>query len=160
MKFDISISESVLHSGGQIIGASASASVLPENIQDWFPIGLTSLISLLSKGLSRVFSSTTIQKNQFFNPQPSLWANSHIRTWLLEKPLFDYRDHCWQNNVSALLIQSTFVTAFLSRSRLLLISRLQLLSSLMWEPKKIKYATIFIFSHLFAMKWWDWMLWS
>ena len=58
-------------SGGQSIGASASASVLPMNIQGWFPLGLTGLISLLSKGLSRVFSSTTIQRHQFFGTQPS-----------------------------------------------------------------------------------------
>ena len=66
--------------------ASASASVLPMNIQGWFPLGLTGLISLLSKGLSRVFSSTTIRKHQFFGIQPSLWSKSHIHTWLLEKP--------------------------------------------------------------------------
>ena len=71
--------------GGQSIGASASASVLPKNIQDWFPLELTSLISLLSKGLSRVFSNTTVQKHQFFGSQPSLWSNSYIRTWLLGK---------------------------------------------------------------------------
>ena len=72
-------------SGSQSIGTSASASVLPMNIQDWFPLGLTGLISLLSKGLSRVFSST-IQKHQLFNAQPSLWSNSYIHMWLLEKP--------------------------------------------------------------------------
>ena len=71
---------------GQSIGASASASVLPVNIQDWFPLGLTGFISLLSKGLWRVFSSTTVRKHQFFSTQPSLWSNSHICTWLLEKP--------------------------------------------------------------------------
>ena len=65
-------------SGGQSIGASASASVLPMNIQDWFPLGLTGWISLLSKGLPRVFSSTTVWKHQFFGAQPSLWSNSHI----------------------------------------------------------------------------------
>ena len=69
---------------GQIIGASAS--VLPVNIQNWFPLGLTGLISLLSKSLSRVFSSTIVQKHQFFKAQPSLWSNSHIHAWLLEKP--------------------------------------------------------------------------
>ena len=73
-------------SGGQSIGASAS--VLPMNIQDWFPLGLTGLISLQSKGLSRVLSSTTVQKHQFFSAQISLWSNSHIHTWLLEKPLW------------------------------------------------------------------------
>jgi len=73
-------------SGGQNIGTSASASVLLVNIQDWFPLGLTGLISLLSEGLSRVFSSTMIWRQQFFDAQPSLWSNSHIHTWLLEKP--------------------------------------------------------------------------
>ena len=73
-------------SGGQSIDASASTSVLPMNIQKWFPLGLTNLISLLSKGISRVFSSTTVWKYQFFSGQCSLWSNSHIPTWLLEKP--------------------------------------------------------------------------
>ena len=67
-------------SGSQSIGASASASVLPMNIQDWFPLGLTGLIPLLFKRLFTVFSSTTIRKYQFFSTQPSLWSNSHIRT--------------------------------------------------------------------------------
>ena len=71
-------------SAGQSIGASASESVLPVNIQDWFPSGLTGLI-LQSKGLSRVFSNTKVQKHQFFGAQLSLWSNSHIHTWLLEK---------------------------------------------------------------------------
>ena len=69
-------------SGGQKFGASAS--VLPMNIQGWFPLRLTGLISLLFKGLSRVFSSTTVQKHQFFYAQP-LWSNSHICPWLLEE---------------------------------------------------------------------------
>ena len=64
-------------SGGQSIGVSASTSVLKINIQDWFPLELTSLISFQSKGFSRVFSSTTTQKHQFFGAQPSLWSNSH-----------------------------------------------------------------------------------
>jgi len=72
-------------SGSQSIGASASASVLPVNIQGWFPLGLTGLISLQSKGLSRVFSSTPVWKHPFFGAQPSLWSNSHICTSLLEK---------------------------------------------------------------------------
>ena len=66
-------------------GVSASASVLPMNIQDWFPLGLTGLIFFLSKGFSRVLSRTAVQKHQFFGSQPSLWSNSYIRTWLLEK---------------------------------------------------------------------------
>ena len=73
-------------SGGQRIGVSASASVLPMNIQGWFPLGLTGVISLQSKGLSRIFSSTTVQKYQFFSAQLFLWSNSHIHIWLLEKP--------------------------------------------------------------------------
>ena len=77
---------SSLQKSGQSIGVSASASVLPMNIQDWFPLGWTDLISLQSKGLSRVFSNTTVQKDQFFGTQLSLWSNSHIHTWLLEKP--------------------------------------------------------------------------
>ena len=72
--------------GGLSIGGSVSASVLPKNIQDWFPLGLTGLISLQSKGLSRVFSNTTVQKHQFFDVQPSLLSNSHFHTWLMEKP--------------------------------------------------------------------------
>ena len=73
-------------SSGQRIGASALASALPVNIQSWFPSRLTGLISLLSKGLSRVFSSTQFAKNQFFGAQASLWSNSHIHTRLLILP--------------------------------------------------------------------------
>ena len=73
-------------SGGQSIGVSASTSVLPMNTQDWFPLGWTGWISLQSKGLSRVFSNTTVQKHQFFGAQLSSQSKSHIHTWLLEKP--------------------------------------------------------------------------
>ena len=73
-------------SGGQSIGALASASVLPGNIQDWFALGWTGWISFQSKGLPRIFFNTTVQKYQFFSTQHSLWSNSQIRTWLLEKP--------------------------------------------------------------------------
>ena len=73
-------------SGGQNIGVSASTSVLPVNTQDWSPLGWTGWLSLQSKGLSRVFSNTTVQKHQFFGAQLSLQSNSHIHTWLLEKP--------------------------------------------------------------------------
>ena len=72
-------------SGGQSIGASTLASVFPMNIQGWFPLGLSGLI-FLSKGLWRVFTSTTVWKHQFFGLQHSLWSNSHIHTWLLKKP--------------------------------------------------------------------------
>ena len=72
-------------SGGQSIGVSALASVFPMNIQDWFPLRLTGLISLQFQGLSRVFSSTAFQKHQFFDAQPYLRSNSQIHIWLLEK---------------------------------------------------------------------------
>ena len=73
-------------SGGQSIRVSASASVLRMNTQDWFLLGLTGSISLQSKGLSRVFSNTTVQKHQFFSAQLSSQSNSHIHTWPLEEP--------------------------------------------------------------------------
>ena len=73
-------------SGGQSTGVSTSTSVLPMNNQDWSPLGWTGWISLLSKGLSRVFSNTTVQKHQFFGAQLSSQSNSHIHTWPLEKP--------------------------------------------------------------------------
>ena len=73
-------------SGGQSIGVSASTSVPPMNTQDWSSLGWTGWISLQSKGLSRVFSNTTVQKQQFFGAQLSSQSNSHIHTWLLEKP--------------------------------------------------------------------------
>ena len=72
-------------SGVQSIGTLASTSVLPIHIQEWFPLGLTGLIPLQSKGLSRVFCNPTVQKHQFFGSQPSLKSNSHIHIWLLEK---------------------------------------------------------------------------
>ena len=75
-----------LASGGQSTGVSASLQVLPMNIQDWFPLGWTCWISLQFKGLSRVVFNTTVQKHQFFGAQLSLQSNSHIHTWLLEKP--------------------------------------------------------------------------
>ena len=72
-------------SSGQSVGDSTLATVLPKNIQGWLPLGVTDLIFLQSKGFSRVLSSTIIGKHQFFSPQPSLWSNYHISTWLLEK---------------------------------------------------------------------------
>ena len=107
-------------SGSQNIGTSAS--ILLMNVQDWFILlffllffcfdaisffffsiylGLTGFISLQSKGLSRVFSNTTDQKHQFYSTQPSLWSNSHIHTWLLEKSYLWLDEPCWQRNVSA-----------------------------------------------------------
>ena len=73
-------------SGSQSIGVSASAPVLPMNIQGWFSLRLTSLSFSQSKGFLRIFSNTAIRRHQFFSAQPSLWSNSHIHTWLVEKP--------------------------------------------------------------------------
>ena len=109
--------ESPFTSGSQSIGASASTSVPPMNIQDWSPLGWTPWISLQSKGLSRVFSNTTVQKHQFFSAQSSLWSNFHICTWLLEKPyLWLYGPLSAQ---SCLLFNTlcSFVMVFLPRSK-------------------------------------------
>ena len=147
--------ETIFTSGGQSIGASVSASVLPVNIQDWFPLGLTGLISLLSKGLSRVFSSTRIRKHQFFTSQPSLWSNSYIHTWLLGKTIA-LTIWTFVGKVKSLLFNSLsrFVIAFLLRSNCLLILWLQSLSTVILS------VIVSFFLHLFAMKWWDWMPWS
>ena len=97
------------------IGASASASVLPVNIQGWFPLGLTALISMQSKEPSRIFSSTTDWKHQCFGTQPSLWSNSHIHTWLLKKKNITLTILTFVSKVMSLLFNtlSRFVTAFL-----------------------------------------------
>ena len=92
-------------SSGQSVGASASASVLPMNIQDWFSLGLTGWISFLSKELSRILSSTAIQRHQFFGTHPYLWSNTHNRTLLLgnkqqQQHSFDYTELCRQSDVA------------------------------------------------------------
>ena len=110
--------------GGQNIRVSASASLLPMNTQGWFPLGWTGWI-WQSKGLSRVFSNTTVQKHQFFRAQLSLKSNSHIHTWLLEKPQL-WLDRPLLAVMSLLFnILSRWVIAFLPRSKYLLISQLQ-----------------------------------
>ena len=93
--------ESFLHIRCQSIGVSSSASVLPTNIQDWFALGWTGWISLLSKGLSRVFSNTTVQKHQFFGTQLSLWSNSHSYMTTGRNHTNDWMDICQRSNVSA-----------------------------------------------------------
>ena len=113
------------------------------NIQDWFPLGGTGWSSLQSKGLSRVFSDTTVQKHQFLGVHLSLYSNSHIYTWLLEKPQF-WLDRllsakhclCFLNMLSRLVI------TFLPRSNRLLISWLQSPSAVILEPKNIKSDTV------------------
>ena len=121
--------------GGQSIGASAS--VLPMTVHGWFPLGLTALISLLPKGLSKVFSTTTIWKHQFFGAQLSLWSNSHICTWLLEKTIA-LTIQTFVNKVMSLLLNTLSRFApFLLRSKCLLISWLQSQSAVILEPDKM-----------------------
>ena len=91
-------------SGGQSIGSLAVA--LPMNIQDWFPSGLTDLISLQSRGLSRIFSSTTIWKHQFFGAQPSLWSNSHIRPYMTTGKIIALTRRTFVGKVMSLLSRS------------------------------------------------------
>ena len=107
-------------SGGQSTGASASASVLPMNIQDWSPLGWTGWISLQSKGLSRVFCNTTVQKHQFFCAQLSSQSNSHIHTWPLEKTIALTR-WTFVGKVISLLFNMLFrlVITFLLKSKCL-----------------------------------------
>ena len=118
-------------SGGQSIG------VLPVNFQDWFPLRLTGLI-LQSKGLSRVYSNTTIQNHQFFGTQPSLWSNSHIHTREVEIWIA-LAIQTFVGKVMSLLFNtvSRFVIAFLPRNNHLFISWLQSPSAVILEPKKI-----------------------
>ena len=123
-------------------GASASASVLPTNIQNLFPLRLTGLISLWSKGLPGDFSSTTFQRHQFFSILPSLWSSSHNHTWPLGRPNpWYYMDLCWQRILLPFNTLSRFVIAFLSRSNHLLISWLHSPSAVILEPKNRKSVT-------------------
>ena len=136
-------------SGGQSIEVSASA--LPINIHDWFPLGWAGWISLQSKGLSRVFSNTTVQKHQFFGTQLS-------HPYMTTGKIIALTIWTFVGKVMSLLFSmlSRFVIAFLPRSKRLLISWLQSPSAVTLEPQKIKSATLFpLFPHLFSMKWWD-----
>ena len=134
-------------SGGQSVGTWASASVLPMNIHGWYPLGLTSFISLLSKGLSGVFSSTIIWKHQFFGAQPSLWSNSHTHNLATGKTIAVTK-WTFVGKVMSLLFNTLcrFVIFFLPRSKHLLISWLQSLSTGTLEPEKLKSAAMFTFS--------------
>ena len=130
-------------SSGQNIGASASAPILPMNIQGLFPLGLTGLISLQSKGLSRDFFNTTVQNHQFFGAQPSYGPTlTSICNYGKTIALTRQTDLCWQSNILLSNILSRFVTAFLPRSKRLLISWLQSPSAVILEPKKIKFVTV------------------
>ena len=126
-------------SGGQSIGASASASVLPMNIQEWFPLEWTCWMPLQSKGLSRVFTNTTIQRNQIFGAQLSLQSNSHIHTWLLEKNIA-LTGLTFVGKVMSLLFNmlSRLIITFFPRTKCLLISWLQSPSAVILEPPQNK----------------------
>ena len=139
--------ELALRIGGQSTGASASASVLPMNIQHLFPLGLTGLISSQSKGLSRVFSNATVQKHHFFGTQFSLWSKSYHPYMTIRKTIALTR-WTFVGKVISLLFNtpSKFVIAFLPRSKHLLISWLQSPSAVILEPKKIKSVTVSIIS--------------
>ena len=130
-------------SGGQRIGVSASASVLPMNIQDWFPLGWTGWISLQFKGLSRVFSNTTkasnLWRSAFFMVQ-----HSHLYMTIEKNHSFDYMDFVSKGMSLLFNMLSRFIIAFLPRSKRLLISWLQSPSAVILEPKKIKSVTVSI----------------
>ena len=129
-------------SGGQSIGASASASVLPMDIWDWFPLGGTGWISLQSKGLSRVFSNSTVQKHHFFSTQLSSQSNSHIHTWPQEKPKALTRWIFVGKVMSLLLNMLCRLVITFPRRKHLLISWLQSPSAVILEPRKIKSDTV------------------
>ena len=122
-------------SNDQNIGASAL--ILQMNIKGGFPLELTGLISMLSKGLSRLFFSTIVWKHQFFSTQPFLWSNSHIHTWLLDKTMA-LTIWTFVGKVMSLLFNmlTRFVIAFLPRSKHFLISWLQSLFTEFWSPRK------------------------
>ena len=128
-------------SGGQSIGASASASVLSMNFQDWFPLGLTGWISLQSKGFSRVFSNATVQKHQFFGAQLFIVQLSH--PYMTAGKTIALTRQTFVGKVMSLLFNllSRLVITFLPRSKNLLISWLQSPSTVILEPQKIKSAT-------------------
>ena len=144
-------------SGGQSIGLSASTSVPPMNTQDWYPLGWTSWISLQSKGLSSLL--------QHYSSKASiLWCSAffivqHSHPYMTTGKTIALTRQTFVGKVMSLLFNmlSRFVITFLPRSKCLLISWLQSPSAVILEPRKIRSATV---SHLFAMKWWDWMPWS
>ena len=122
--------------GGQSTGLLALASFLPKNTQGWSPSEWAGWISLQSKGLSRVFSNTTVEKHQFFGAQLYSHSNSHIHTWLLEKKALTRRTFVCKVMSMLLNMLSRLVITFLPRSKRLLISWLQSPSAVILEPKK------------------------
>ena len=135
-------------SDDQNTGASASGSVLPVHIQGLSPLRLTGLISLLPKGVSRVFSSTTVWRHQFFGVLPSSRSSCRNHTWPLGRPYIALTIQTFVGRVMSLLFNtlSRFVITFLPRNKHLLILWLQSLSAVILEPKRRKYVTTFMFS--------------
>ena len=128
-------------------------SVLPMNTQDWFPLGWAGWMSLQSKGISRIFSNTTVQKHQFLGAQLSL--GSILTPYMTTGKTIDLTRQTFVGKVMSLLFNmlSWLVITFLPWSKHLLISWLQSPSAVILEPKKIKAVTVSTFAHLFAMKW-------
>jgi len=147
-------------SGGQSIGGSASNSILPMNIQDWFPLGLTGLISLLSKGSEE--SSPTPQFKSIHSSALSFLYGSTLTSIYDYWKTIVFTGCTFVSKVMSLLFNMLyrFVRAFLPRSKHLLISWLQSPSAVLLEPKKIKSVTVSIVSPSISMKWRDWMPWS
>ena len=133
-----------------------SASVHPMNIQGWFPLGLTGLTSLLSKGLSRVFSNTTVQRHQFF--MLNLLYDPNLTSIHEYRKIITLTTQTFVSKVVPLLSNtlSRFVIAFLPRSK----HFFNFKSEVILEVRKIKSVCFHCFPHLFAMKWWDQMPWS
>ena len=147
-------------SRGQSIGVSASTSVLPMNTQDWSPLGWTIWISLQAKELKSLLQhhsskASILRHSAFFIVQLS---HPHMTT----EKIIALTRRTFVGKVMSLLFNmlSRLVITFLPGSKRLLISWLQSASAVIFEPLKIKSATIPLFPHLFAMKWWDWMPWS
>ena len=146
--------------GGQSTGVSALASFLPRKSDGWSPSEWIDWISLQSKGLSRVFSNTTVQKHQFFGTQPSSQSNSH--PYMTTGKTIALTRRTLVGKVTSLLLNmlSKLVTTFLPRSKCLLISWLQSPSAVILEPRKIKSDTVSTVSPSISHVWWDQMPWS
>ena len=145
--------ESVLHNRWPKDWSFSFSISLSNEYSGLFPLGLTGLITLQSKGLSRVLSNTTVQKHQFFSSRFCLQSNSHIHTWLLEK-FIDLTRWTFVSKVMSLLFN--MLSGLFFQGARVLISWLQSLSAVILEPRKIMSVTI-MFPHLFAMKGWDQM---
>ena len=152
-------------SGGQSIGVSASASVLPTNTQDWCPLGWTGWISLQSKTLSRVFTNITIQKHHFFCAHLSLsnphmtFSHPHMTTW----KNIAWTRQTFGGKVMSLLfnmLSRLVITFFFPKSKCLNFMAAVTICSDFGAPPKWSLSLFPLFAHLFAMKWWDWMPWS